>query len=60
MLSNNPGEKLWNQGSVDFLCAKPIKNKIKDGDNFAIGLWARNKFGWDRTDYDFPGTGPER
>ena len=37
MLSNNPDEKLWNQGSVDFLCAKPIKNKIKDGDNFAIG-----------------------
>ena len=30
------------------LCAKSIKNKIKEGDNFAIGLWARNKFGWDR------------
>jgi hypothetical protein len=27
---------------------KSIKNKIKEGDNFAIGLWARNKFGWDR------------
>ena len=36
------------QGSVDLLCAKSIKNKIKEGDNFAIGLWARNKFGWDR------------
>ena len=30
------------------LCAKSIKDKIKEGDNFAIGLWARNKFGWDR------------
>ena len=38
------------QGSVDLLCAKSIKNKIKEGDNFAIGLWARNKFGWDRPD----------
>ena len=27
------------QGSVDLLCAKSIKNKIKEGDNFAIGLW---------------------
>jgi hypothetical protein len=36
------------QGSVDLLCAKSIKNKIKEGDNFAIGLWTRNKFGWDR------------
>ena len=33
---------------MDLLCAKSIKNKIREGDNFAIGLWARNKFGWDR------------
>jgi hypothetical protein len=26
------------QGSVDLLCAKSIRNKIKEGDNFAIGF----------------------
>jgi hypothetical protein len=36
------------QAQYDLLCTQSMGRKLKEGDNFSMGLWARNKWGWDR------------
>jgi hypothetical protein len=36
------------QAQYDLMCASSLGKKLKQGDNNAMGLWARNKWGWDR------------
>ena len=36
------------QAKYDLLCASSMGRKLKEGDNFTMAFWGRNKWGWDR------------
>ena len=36
------------QAKYDLLCSQTIVARMKAGSDAMVGLWARNKFGWDR------------
>ena len=36
------------QAQYDLMCASSMGRKLKEGDNFTMAFWGRNKWGWDR------------
>jgi hypothetical protein len=36
------------QAQYDLMCASSMGRKLKEGDNFTMAFWGRNKWGWDK------------
>jgi hypothetical protein len=36
------------QAQYDLMCSSSLGKKLKEGDNWAMASWSRNKWGWDK------------